>query len=84
MAHELRLHYERWKALRPRAPGMGAFHDFVVAAARVKVQQHRSLFRGFGAVRKAPAPDAERAVERWYGEGGNTQTRAPRSLGKEI
>ena len=78
VAQELRLHYERWKALRPRAPGMGAFHDFAVAAARAKVQEHRSTRRGFGAVRLAPAPDAELAVERWYGEGGNTQTRVAR------
>ena len=78
MAHELRLSYERWKALRPRARGMGAFHDFAVAAAREKVQRQRSLRRGFGALRLAPAPDAERAVERWYGEGGNTQTRVAR------
>jgi len=75
---QLRLHYERWKALRPRAPGMGAFHDFAVEAARQQAQEHRSSRRGFGAEHRSPVPDAEQAVERWYDEGGNTQTRVAR------
>ena len=73
---QLRFHYERWTALRPRAPGMGAFHDFAVEAARQQAQEHRSSRRGFGAQRRPP--DAEQAVERWYDEGGNTQTRVAR------
>ena len=76
MSRELRLHFERWKELRPRAPGMGAFHDFAVAAARSRVQEHRSTRRAFWVERAAP--EAEAAVERWYGEGGNTQTRVAR------
>ena len=57
---------------------MGAFHDFAVAAARGKAQQRWFTGRGFGAARWAPGADAEHAVERWYGEGGNTQTRIAR------
>ena len=75
---QLRLHYERWKALRPRAPGMGAFHDFALAAARQQAHEQRATHRGFGAERAVPMPDGERAVERWYEEGGNTQTRVAR------
>ena len=75
---QLRFHYERWTALRPRAPGMGAFHDFAVEAARQQAHEHRSSRRGFGAEHRSPVPDAEQAVERWYDEGGNTQTRVAR------
>ena len=75
---QLRLHYERWQALRPRAPGMGAFHDFAVAAARHQAQEHRASRRGLGDERRVPIRDAERAVQRWYDEGGNTQTRVAR------
>ena len=32
VAKDFRLHYARYKASRLRAPGMGAFHDFVLAA----------------------------------------------------
>jgi hypothetical protein len=79
---QLRLHYERWKALRPRAPGMGAFHDFALAAARQQVQENRATHRGFGVERAVAVPDAEQAVERWYDEGGNTQTRVARRGGE--
>jgi hypothetical protein len=75
---QLRLHYERWQALRPRAPGMGAFHDFAVAAARQKAKEQRSSGRGVGVERRPPAPEAEHAMNRWYDEGGNTQTRIAR------
>jgi len=75
---ELRVHYERWNGLRPRPSGMGAFHDFAVVVARVKAHEHRSSCRGFGAARAVPIADAEQAVERWYDEGGNTQTRIAR------
>ena len=73
-----RFHYERWKALRPRPFGMGAFHDFVLAAARLQAQEHRSSGRAFGPVRRLPLAWSEQAVDRWYGEGGNTQTRIAR------
>lgn len=69
-----RFHYERWKALRPRPFGMGAFHDFVLAAARVRAQEHRASGRAFGAGLRLPLGVAEQAMDRWYGEGGNTQT----------
>jgi hypothetical protein len=72
------LHYERWNALRPRPSGMGAFHDFALAAGRLKAQEHRSTRRAFGAGRRLPLAAAEHAVDRWYGEGGNTQTRIAR------
>jgi hypothetical protein len=75
---QLRFHYERWKALRPRAPGMGAFHDFAIAVARQKAKEHRSSCRDLGAERRPPARDAEQAMDRWYEEGGNTQTRVAR------
>ena len=76
---QARLHYERWKPLRPRPSGMGAFHDFALAAGRLlKAREHRLTGRAFGAGRPLPLTDADEAVERWYGEGGNTQTRIAR------
>lgn len=74
---QLRLHYERWKALRPRPFGMGAFHDFVLAA-RLKTHEHRPSGRAFGPPRRLPTGPAQQAIDRWYGEGGNTQTRIAR------
>ena len=52
--------------------------DFAIEAARQQAQEHRSCRGGFGAEHRSPAPDAEQAVERWYDEGGNTQTRVAR------
>jgi hypothetical protein len=75
---QLRLHYERWKALRQRPFGMGAFYDFALAAARLKTQEQRPSGRAFGPPRRLPLAAAEQAIDRWYGEGGNTQTRIAR------
>jgi hypothetical protein len=55
-----------------------AFDDFVAALVRAKAQERRSIGGGAQAERPAPRSDAERAVERWVGEGGNTQTRVAR------
>jgi hypothetical protein len=54
--------------------GTGALQDFAVAAAR---RQKATRWRGAD----GPAPrrlPAEVADDRWYGEGGNTQTRIAR------
>jgi len=55
---------------------MGALHDFAVAAAwRRKARPGRAA----GDAGPAPRPQpAEAADDRWYGEGGNTQTRLAR------
>jgi len=57
---------------------MGAFHDFAAGVARATLQRQRSSRASAQAKCAAPPSDAERAVERWDGEGGNTQTRVAR------
>jgi hypothetical protein len=78
VAHEVSLPYARWAAIRCRPGGMGAFHDFAASVARARTEQQRSSRASAQAPRAAPPSDAERAVERWDGEGGNTQTRVAR------
>ena len=77
MPHEVSLHYARWTAIRRRAGGMGAFHDYAADVARSSAQKRRSS-RGSAQAKRAAPSDAERAAERWDGEGGNTQTRVAR------
>lgn len=57
---------------------MGAFHDFAVHAARLqqpKPKSSRGRYGGRLAPQRLPAGEAE---DRWYDEGGNTQTRIAR------
>ena len=66
------------KDLLFRPSGMGAFHDFAAVVARIHEPRAKSS-RGRYAGR--PAPQLRRAGEtedRWYDEGGNTQTRIAR------
>jgi len=57
---------------------MGALHDFAVTAARLQEPKPRST-RGRYDARLAPAVlRAEPADDRWYAEGGSTQTRVAR------
>ena len=51
-------------------------HDFAAAAGR---RQERKPWRVAGGPERAPRPlPAETAEDRWYGEGGNTQTHTAR------
>ena len=62
------MDYGRGKPLRPRPWGTGAFHDFALAAGRRRALQ-------------PPSTEAEQALDRWYSEGGNTQTSIARRGG---
>jgi len=61
---------------------MGALHDFALVVARLqqpKVKSSLGTLRGRYGGNSAPQlPHAEPAEDRWYGEGGNTQTRLAR------
>ena len=63
---------------RPRPPGRGAFHDFVLAAYLAKPVRTRR--NGFRRTTRWQLRDPDAAVGRWYGEGGNTQNAMMRSL----
>ena len=63
---------------RPRPPGRGAFHDFVLAAYLAKPVLTRR--NGFRRTTRWQLRDPDAAVGRWYGEGGNTQNAMMRSL----
>ena len=52
VAKDFRLHYARYKASRLRAPGMGAFHDFVLAAPWIGKPARKSGRRAFGHAEK--------------------------------
>jgi len=57
---------------------MGAFHDFAVVVARLEEPKPKFSRGRYGT---SPAPQlshAEEAEDRWYDEGGNTQTRVAR------
>jgi hypothetical protein len=72
------LHYGRSKTPGPRAAGAEAFRHFAIDIARLKAREHRSACGALTGARGLPLGDAERAVDRWYAEGGNTETRLPR------
>jgi hypothetical protein len=79
MPNDVRQHYARYKVSRSRAPGRGAFHDFVLAAHIAKPARKASG-SGFGRTARWRLGDPDTAVGRWYGEGGNTQNAMMRSL----
>jgi hypothetical protein len=76
---DFRQHYARYKVSRARAPGRGAFHDFVLAAYITKPAR-KAGGNGFGRTARWRLGDPDTAVGRWYGEGGNTQNAMLRSL----
>jgi hypothetical protein len=76
---DFRQHYARYKVSRARAPGRGAFHDFVLAAYVTKPAR-KAGGNGFGRTARWRLGDPDTAVGRWYGEGGNTQNAMMRSL----
>jgi len=76
---DFRLHYERYKASRIRPRGMGAFHDFVLAAAYVGKPGRKSARHVFGYA-ALQLHNLDAAEGRWFDEGGNTQSAAMRSL----
>jgi hypothetical protein len=56
---------------------MGALHDFAVVVARLQEPKPKSSRGRYGA-NPAGLRHAEQAEDRWYDEGGNTQTRVAR------
>lgn len=79
MPTDFRQHYARYKVSRSRPPGMGAFHDFVLAAYIAKPAR-KAGGNKFGRTARWRLGDPDTAVGRWYGEGGNTQNAMMRSL----
>ena len=65
VAKDFRLHYAGYKASRLRAPGMGAFHDFVLAAAWVDKPARKAGRPAFGRARKEISMDWGRIEENW-------------------
>jgi hypothetical protein len=73
------LSYERYKPAYSRPLGKGPFFDFAAAAGwRLKL--------GPKLPRAAPAAAAHRdeSEDRWFGEGGNTQTHVSRRAYKRL
>ncbi len=74
-----RLNYERYKRALSRPLGTGPFFDFVAAVAR-----RQALRPKLSMAAPAPVVHVDESEDRWYGEGGNTQTHVARRAYKRL